>query len=98
TGCPAKALGNLMSRRLFLPAPLMGAGWGGGDAFGCAAREVSSRLDHRDFAGRRGCRIAPQPPHPNPPPLKRGGGDKRIWSAGFSLALGMEVTRALNCQ
>jgi hypothetical protein len=51
---------------LFFPAPLMGAGWGGGDVVGSAARELSSRLGRRDFAGRRGCRIAPQAPHSNP--------------------------------
>src|SRR6266478_9271880 len=34
------------------PAPLMGAGWGGGDVVGSAARELSSRSGHRDF-GRR---------------------------------------------
>src|SRR6266436_2273331 len=34
------------------PAPLMGAGWGGGDVVGSAARELSSRSGHRDFCGR----------------------------------------------
>src|SRR6266404_721544 len=40
------------------PAPSMGAGWGGGDAFGSAARKIILSITPSDFAGRRRCRDA----------------------------------------